>query len=130
MPDYVVEGTKFYGIRGNFSTETQPNATTTENTVNGIPINVTVDNTNSETVFNLLSSTTDACSSEAEEADGYNVIESKYGSMYSYNTTIVKQTLGGRQSVNYDYKLPDGIPMKFGKGRCFFYCNNIIVNDE
>lgn len=120
MPDYVVEGTKFYGIRGNFSTETQPNATTTENTVNGIPINVTVDNTNSETVFNFLSSTTNACPSEAEEADGYNVIESKYGSMYSYNTTIVKQTLGGRQSVNYDYKLPDGIPMKFGKGRCLF----------
>lgn len=107
LPDYVVKGTKFYGIRGSYETKTASNI------VNG------QDKTNSETLFNLLSSTTDVCPSEAEEADGYNAIFSKYGA-YSYNTAIVKQSTAGVKTFNYNYRLPDGIPMKFGKGRCFF----------
>ncbi|MDI2111992.1 hypothetical protein [Commensalibacter nepenthis] len=107
LPDYVVEGTKFYGIKGSFTTKTL------QYIVSG------KDKTNSETLFNLLSSTTDACPSQGEVADGYNVIFNKYGG-YSYNTAIVKQNVAGVQTFNYDYKLSDGIPMKFGKGRCVF----------
>lgn len=107
LPDYVVEGTKFYGIKGSFGTET------IQNVVDG------QDKTGSETLFNLLSSTTDACPTEAEVADSYDAIGSKYG-FYSYNTAIVKQKTAGTQTFQYNYKLPDGILMKFGKGRCAF----------
>lgn len=107
LPDYVVEGTKFYGIKGSFGTET------IQNVVDG------QDKTGSETLFNLLSSTTDACPTEAEVADSYDAIGSKYG-FYSYNTAIVKQKTAGTQTFQYNYKLPEGILMKFGKGRCAF----------
>lgn len=107
LPDYVVEGTKFYGIKGSFSTKTLQN------------IKDGKDQTSSETLFNLLSSTTNACPLYAEVADSYNVIGRKYG-FYSYNTAIVKQKEAGVKTFEYNYKMPDGILMKFGGGRCIF----------